>query len=162
MGKTCTSVKDNLTHILKNIGHETESWRIEPAEQHTYYGWLLRSLIPNFKAKIKTPINNVSGFNLLIMVSPKWGYACPPFTTYLEQLEGVQGKSVGLVVVHSSSKPSRYIKRIESKLRSKGAGKVISKALNKDSIMSGNCVPELQRFMQTLLDPASTLTQRRH
>ena len=147
LGRACNKVKDDLACILGVLGYEVELCKIWPTEEHGYHGWLLRSLIPNYQVKIGPTIGDVSSYDSLFLISPKWTYSCPPFFTYLEQLVGLEGRSVGLVVVYSSSGTSRYIKRIENKLRRKKAVNVTSIGVNKTEVFDGSYLPKLQRLV---------------
>ena len=147
LGRACNKVKEDLAGILGVLGYEVELCKIWPTEEHGYHGWLLRSLIPNYKVKIGPTIGDVSSHHFLFLISPKWAYSCPPFFTYLEQLVGLECKSVGLVVVHSSSGASRYIRRIEDKLRRKRAVNVASISVTKTEVFHGSYLPKLQRLV---------------
>ncbi len=150
LSRACYKVKEDLASILGVLGYEVELCKIWPTEEHGYSGWLLRSLIPNYKVKIGPTIGDVSSYDSLFLISPKWAYSCPPFFTYLEQLVGLEGRSVGLVVVYSSSGTSRYIKRIENKLRRKGVVNVASMGVNKTEVFDGSYFPKPQRLARAI------------
>lgn len=74
------------------------------------------------------------------------GILLPPFFTYLDQLVGLEDGSARLAVVYSSSGTSRYIKRIEDKLRRKGVVNVASISVNKTEVFDGSYLHELRRL----------------
>ncbi len=146
LGRACNKVKEDLASILGALGYEVDLCKIWPTEEYGYVGWLLRSLIPNYRVKIGPTIGDVSNYDSLFLISPKWAYSCPPFFTYLEQLVGLGGRSARLAVVYTSSGTSRYIKRIENKLRRKGVVNIASISVNKTEVFDGSYLQELRRL----------------
>ena len=59
--------------------------KLEPLEQHGFYGWLLRSFVPGLKSKVK-PVD-LKGYRVVYLLAPKWSYNCPPINGFLDSHE---------------------------------------------------------------------------
>lgn len=116
-------VSEWLKENLANRGSVVDVFRINKLGPE---GGILRHFIDNILGH-RAPLENIKTdmeeYDLLFIGSCDFNFSTPPaLRTYLDKLNGVLGKRVGLFVVHRKTDDRvRSIEKIEEMVRSKGA-----------------------------------------
>lgn len=131
-----------LEYIQKK--HEREGVKVvklEPLEEHGFYGWLARSFVPGLKVPVK-PVD-LAGYRPVYLLAPKWSYNCPPINGFVESHE-FKGLSLALIVIYTKGNVSGYVERIAKKIRERGANLLGTLSIKKEEILSDRFREKLQ------------------
>ncbi|MFQ6134416.1 MAG: flavodoxin family protein [Nitrososphaerales archaeon] len=108
--------------VVRNLAlhNEVDVCEIQPKKQRGYLGWLLLSLIPRSRVRIKPSIYDLSGYDLVVLGSPKWALSCPPVNEYLNRLHGCIGRMAAVFITYGGFDEKRYLDRLVKALEKKG------------------------------------------
>lgn len=137
-----------IDYILQRHEKGVKVIKLEPLKEHGFYGWLARSFVPGLKATVKTV--DISGYKLVYLLAPKWGYNCPPINGFIDSHE-FRGLSLALIVTYTKGDVSAYVARPAKKLREKGANLLGTLALKREEILSDR----FKEKMHSLWDDAA-------
>lgn len=160
MSSSCSSLGSAISSDLIDYGYSVDSCRIIATEQHDFSGWLLRSLVPGFKVDIRPTIEDASRYDSLVLISPNWGCSCPPFSTYLDHLIGLNAKNVNLIVVRSCTPAFLFLVQVRKILFQKGAVNVLCNSVHKSKVLNGSYLHRIQESLPNSLSQNSSVKER--
>jgi hypothetical protein len=120
--------------------------RIEPQTSHGYWGWLLRSFLPNRRVPIKFTTTDLSPYDLIYLGFPKWTFSCPPVNQYLRTMKGCQGKRMALFMCHRGFDERRYLNHMIRRVSKRGALVVATLSVKQDVIQEGTYQEAVDSF----------------
>ncbi len=115
--------------------------KLEPLEEHGFYGWLARSFVPGLKVPVK-PVD-LAGYGLVYLLAPKWTYSCPPINGFIENHE-LRALNLALIVTYTKGSVARYMEGIAKKIKARGANIVGTLSVKKEEILSDRFGEKLQ------------------
>lgn len=141
---------DRIRTTLRPLG-EIEVSRIEPVREHGYWGWLVRSFLPGWRAPIRPVSSELEGYDLVCLGFPKWTLSCPPLNQYIREMRLAPGENVGLFMSFGGFDAKRYLRGIANKVTIKGARVVATAAIRRRTIQDASCQPAIDDFCRRLL-----------
>ena len=145
MGKSGSRL---IEHIQRR--HERDGVKVvklEPLEEHGFYGWLARSFVPGLKVPVR-PVD-LAGYRLVYLLAPKWSYNCPPINGFIETHE-LRGLSMALVVTHTKGSASGYMTRMARKIGERGANILGTLPIKREEILSDRFGEKMQGLWDKL------------
>ncbi len=109
--------------------------RLEPIREHGFYGWLARSFIPGFKVSVKHV--DLGACEFIYLISPKWGYNCPPINGFIGS-HHLNGIKIALIVTYTKGDPSDYSAGLARRIEKKGADLIGILELKREEVLSGS------------------------
>jgi len=96
-GKT-KELAEIIADEFRNRGHSVDIERIIAAEEHSFFGWFYARFFKQRQAGeiLEPEIKDVSRYDAICIGSPNWARLSLPVTRYLQQIEGLKFKNVGL------------------------------------------------------------------
>lgn len=107
--------------------------KLEPVQEHGFYGWLVRSFVPGLKVPVK-PVD-LAGYRLVYLLAPKWSYNCPPINGFVATHE-LKGLSLALIVTYTKGNISGYVARMVKRIREREANILGTLSIKKEEILS--------------------------
>ncbi len=111
-------VAKEIVQLLSS--HEIDMCEIKSRNQRGHLEWLLISLFPCSRVNILPIINDTSGYDLIIIGSPKWGFFCPLVKEYLNRLRNCTGRIAGVFVTYGGFDGQNYLNRMVNAMAAKG------------------------------------------
>ena len=139
--------------IAKNLSkQEVEVRRMMPSKQRGYLAWLTLSLFPGSRVKIQQLDCDLSGFDLVMMGSPKWTLSCPPFNEFLGRLRNQLGKKVVYFMTYGGFDQERFARRAVSRLNALGCQVVDVLLVKRRLVETGEYAGVVDQFCARILD----------
>ena len=90
-----------LKKELEARGHSVDMEKVEPVEEHSFWGWWNIRMIKG-ECDIQPPkIKDVSQYDTVCIGSPNWTRLSLPMARYLKEIEGLRDKNVGFFATTS-------------------------------------------------------------
>jgi len=95
-----TESTQKLAEVLKREfegkGHLVDMERIRVVKEHSFWGWFFLRIFKG-ECDIQVPkIQDISGYGIVCIGSPNWSRLSLPMARYLNKIQGIKHKSVGL------------------------------------------------------------------
>ena len=124
--------------------------RIRPAVERTYPNWLLRSAIPGSTARIEPIRTDLRECDAVFLGTPKWTLSCPPVTEFLRRA-ALEDLPTGVFLTYGGFDERRYLRRIASKLRAKGADVRATLRVQRDAVGTPEYDAGVSRFCDAVV-----------
>ncbi len=125
---------------------QTTISRLEPRTSHSYWGWLPRSFLPNWRVPIKPTITGLASYDLVCLGFPKWTFSCPPVNQYIQAMKGCQEKRMALFMCHRSFDEKRYLNHMIRRVSKTGALVVATLSVKQGVVREGTYQEALDSF----------------
>ncbi|MCS7117070.1 MAG: hypothetical protein RMJ31_02250 [Nitrososphaerota archaeon] len=136
----------DIKRMLEEKYH-LEVYEIKPMVEYGYFGWLIRSFIPNSRVPIHPLPFDLTRYDLIYLGLPKWAFSCPPINEYLHLMSGAEGKMFKVFLTYGGFDEDRYLKAFVRKLRSKGINVVTTLKVKRSRIGGEDYLRSLNDFV---------------
>ena len=123
---------------------------IQPNKSRSYLKWLLLSMLPGSKVKIKPVRNDLSCYDLIILGSPKWALSSPPINEYLNSLKRFKGRMCAVFITFGGYDEKRYLLQLENSLEKKELQIIDRIAVRRSAINKGEYLKEIKSFCKNI------------
>lgn len=147
-GNTRIVSQEIFKHL--SVNNKVDICEILPKKSRRYFSWLLLSLIPGLKVKNQSTINDISGYDLVILGCPKWTLNCPPVSEYLNNLIGCNGQMASIFITFGGYGEKKYVLQLEKHLIKKGLQLINSLAIKRSSINKGEYYETIKSFCNNI------------
>lgn len=144
-GSTVHTVAQAMAIQLVTAGEVTTS-TIEPQTPHSYWGWLLRSLLPHYRVPIKPTITELASYDQVCLGFPKWTFACPPVNEYIRIMKNCDKKSFALFMCHRGFDEKRYLENMVMQISKRGALVIATLSTEQNSVKEGTYHNAFEKF----------------
>ena len=138
--------------IMKNISinNMVDTSEIQPKKLRAYPTWLILSLLPGSKVKIRPTIHDLSCYDLIILGSPKWALSSPPINEYLNSLKRCKGRMCAVFITFGGFDEKRYLLQLENSLKKKKLRIIDRIAVRSSAIEKCEYLDEIKSFCMNI------------
>lgn len=95
-GGSTEKLAEEIKKEFENAGHLVDMEKVRPVQEHSFWGWWNIRMFQGECDILPPKIRDVSGYDLICIGSPNWTRISLPIARYLQEIEGLKYKNIGL------------------------------------------------------------------